>query len=139
LIIFSSALEFKISNEKMKNLIIDATSDKIILKIINLKESYTRDYINSRENFDRLTKLIFEFLDKYSINISEINNIFINQGPGKFSSIRTSIAIAKALSFSNKIDLYGFNSDQIEGQNYNKIIDLYEKGELKKDLIKPQY
>ena len=139
MIIFSSALEFKISNEKMKNLIIDATSDKIILKIINLKESYTRDYINSRENFDRLTKLIFEFLDKYSINISEINNIFINQGPGKFSSIRTSIAIAKALSFSNKIDLYGFNSDQIEGQNYNKIIDLYEKGELKKDLIKLQY
>ncbi len=139
MIIFSSALELKINKEKMKNFIIDATTDKIILKIIDSKQSYTSDYINSRENFDKLTVLIFKFLDKYNINIREVDNIFINQGPGKSSGIRTSIAIAKALCFSYKIDLYGFNKDQAEEQNYNKIIDLFEKGELKKDLIKLQY
>ena len=43
------------------------------------------------------------------------------------------------LSFANKIGLYGFNSDQIIDQDYTKIIDLYNKGALIKNLIKPQY
>ena len=123
----------------MNNLIIDAANNKILFKIISLNKTYTSDHPNSRENFDKLTVLIFKFLDKYNINIREVDNIFINQGPGKSSGIRTSIAIAKALCFSYKIDLYGFNKDQAEEQNYNKIIDLFEKGELKKDLIKLQY
>ena len=123
----------------MKNLIIDAATDRIFFKIISDNESYTSDYPNSRENFDKFATLLFDFLKENKLNIKEINNIFVNQGPGKFSGIRASLAIAKALSFTNKIDLYGFNSDQVKEQNYNKIIDLYEKGELKKDLIKPQY
>ena len=40
---------------------------------------------------------------------------------------------------ANKIDLYGFNSDQLIDQNYTKIIDLFNKGVLIKNLIKPQY
>ena len=68
-----------------------------------------------------------------------MNNIFVNQGPGKFSGIRASLAIAKGLSFSNKIDLYGFNSDQVIDQNYAEIIDLFNKGVLNKNLIKPHY
>ena len=47
--------------------------------------------------------------------------------------------MVKALSFANKIDLYGFNSDQVIDQNYAKIIDLYNKGVLIKNLIKQQY
>ena len=39
----------------------------------------------------------------------------------------------------NKIDLYGFNSDQVINQNYAKIIDLFKKGVLIKNLIKPHY
>jgi len=68
-----------------------------------------------------------------------LNNIFVNQGPGKFSGIRASLATAKALSFVNKIDLYGFNSGQVIDQNYAEIIDLFNKGVLIKNLIKPHY
>ena len=68
-----------------------------------------------------------------------MNNIFVNQGPGKFSGIRASLATAKALSFVNKVNLYGFSSDQIIDQNYNRIIELFNKGVLIKNLIKPQY
>ena len=56
--------------------------------------------------------MIIKFLENHHLNIKSLNNIFVNQGPGKFSGIRASLAIAKALSFANKIDLYGFNSDQ---------------------------
>ena len=123
----------------MKNLIIDSATDKIFFKIIIDKESYTSDYPNSRENFDNLIIFLFEFLDKCKINIKEIDNIFVNQGPGKFSGIRASISIAKALSITNNINLYGFSSNDIKGHNHDKIIDLYNKGILIKNLIKPYY
>ena len=123
----------------MKNLIIDAAADKIFFKVINDNESYTSDYPNSRENFDKFVTLLFNFLKKNKINIKEINNIFVNQGPGKFSGIRTSISAAKALSLTNKLNLYGFDSKLVKNQNYDKIIDLFNKGLLIKNLIKPQY
>jgi len=37
------------------------------------------------------------------------------------------------------LNLYGFNSNQVNDQNYNEIIDLFNKGLLRKNLIKPQY
>tara|TARA_Y100001970_G_scaffold19091_1_gene21364 strand:- start:245 stop:622 length:378 start_codon:yes stop_codon:yes gene_type:complete len=123
----------------MNNLIIDAANDKIFFKIIAGKKSYTSEIVNNRENFDKLALLVFKFLDDNHFDIYKINNIFINQGPGKFSGIRASLATAKALSFSNKIDLYGFNSEQIINKNYEKIIDLFDKGLLIKNLIKPNY
>ena len=123
----------------MKNLIIDAAADKIFFKVINDNESYTSDYPNSRENFDKFVILLFNFLKKNKINVKEINNIFVNQGPGKFSGIRTSISVAKALSITNKFNLYGFDSKLVKNQNYDKIIDLFNKGLLIKNLIKPQY
>ena len=124
---------------KIKNLIIDAAADKIFFKIIADNESYTSDYPNSRENFDKFVTLLFDFLKENKININEINNIFVNQGPGKFSGIRTSISAAKALSLTNKLNLYGFDSKHVNDQNYDKIIDLFNKGILIKNLIKPQY
>ncbi len=123
----------------MKNLIIDAAADKIFFKIIADNESYTSDYPNSRENFDKFAKLLFDFLKENKLNIKEINNIFVNQGPGKFSGIRTSLSVAKALSLTNKLNLYGFDSKHVNDQNYDKIIDLFNKGILIKNLIKPQY
>jgi len=123
----------------MNNLIIDAANDKIFFMIIADNKSYTSEFSNNRENFDKLTILIVKFLENHHLNIKNLSNIFVNQGPGKFSGIRASLATAKAISFINKIDLYGFNSDQVIKQNYAKIIDLFNKGVLIKNLIKPQY
>ena len=123
----------------MNNLIIDAANDKIFFTIIADNKSYTSEFSNNKENFDKLTILILKFLEKYQLNIKNLSNIFVNQGPGKFSGIRASLATAKALSFANKINLYGFSSDLVIGQNYGKIIELFNKGGLIKNLIKPQY
>ena len=123
----------------MKNLIVDAATYKIFFKIIVDKESYTSEYLNSRENFDNFAQLLFNFLKESNTSIKEINNIFVNQGPGKFSGIRISISIVKALSITNNLNLYGFNSEQVKNYDYNKIIDLFNRGLLIKNLIKPQY
>ena len=42
----------------MTNLIIDASSDKIFLKIIASSKSYTNNYPNSKNNFEKLKLFI---------------------------------------------------------------------------------
>ena len=123
----------------MKNLIIDATGEKILFSIITENQSYTTTHINSRENFDKFIILLLDFLEKNKIKLQELGRIFINQGPGKFSSIRISLSIAKAISLANNINLIGFNSKDLNGKNYENILKLYKKGLLIKDLIKPLY
>ncbi len=139
MLLSANTLEFKTILTNMNNLIIDAANDKIFFMIIADSKSYTSEFSNNRENFDKLTILIIKFLENHHLNIKNLSNIFVNQGPGKFSGIRASLATAKAISFVNKIDLYGFNSDQVINQNYAKIIDLFKKGVLIKNLIKPHY
>ena len=123
----------------MKNLIIDAANEKILFKIITNTKSYTSDHLNSRENFDKIVILLFEFFRENNMKISDINNIFVNQGPGSFSGIRSSIAVAKGLCITNQLSLYGFDNYQIKDKNYTKILDLFKKGLLIKNLIKPLY
>ena len=124
---------------KIMNLIVDAAKDKVFLKIITNKQSYTNEYSNTKENFDKMGIIIFKFLEKNNFKFEEIKNLYVNIGPGKFSSIRSSIVLCKALSMSNNINLYGFSSNQIEDNDYKKLLELSEKGVLMKNLINPIY
>ena len=121
------------------NLIVDAAKDKVFLKIITNEQSYPNEYSNPKENFDKMSLIIFDFLKKNNLKLDYIKNLFVNIGPGKFSSIRSSIVSCKALSMSNNINLYGFSSNQIEDNDYKKLLELSEKGVLMKNLINPKY
>ena len=122
----------------MKNLIIDATKEKIFFSIITNTQSYNTSYINSRENFDKFMDFLLNFFKKNKIELKDIEKIFVNEGPGKLSNIRTSIAIAKAIALSKNISLYGFNSKDFDGKDYKKLIKLEKNNKLNKDLIKTQ-
>ena len=111
----------------MTNLIIDAANEKIVFVIIADKQSYTSRHINSRENFDNFMKLIQNFFNKKKIKISDLNRIYVNLGPGKFTSLRISLSIAKGISLSNKVTLIGFKSDDLINKNYKNLIKLYKK------------
>ena len=124
----------------MINLVIDAASNKIFFSIIKDNKSYTTEHSNCRENFDKIVLLLIKFLNEKNTNINQIKKIYVNKGPGKFSSLRTSISIAKALSLANKIELVGFTSRDLKNINdYKKLIDLDNEDKLTKDLINPIY
>ena len=123
----------------MINLVVDAANDKIFFAIMTESKSYTTTHLNSRENFDKFMKLLIEFLKKNNTNLRNIDNILINQGPGKFSSIRISISIVKGISLANNINLIGFNSDDIKNNNYKNLLELSKKKLFIKERIKPQY
>ena len=122
------------SKNKIADLIVDAASDKILFKLISKDKIYTNEYENCRKNFDKFSVLLMNFLTKKQYSFKKIRNVFINQGPGKYTSIRTSMAIIKALQL-----VYGFNNkDKVDG-DYYKILQLFSQKKLIKNLIKPLY
>jgi len=123
----------------MNFLVIDGTQDKINFFSKFNNNSYHKSLKASKNNKEKLSIELFDFFDENSIKQRQLNNIFVNQGPGKFSGIRASIAIAKALSITNKLNLYGFNSSDLKDMRYENVFNLYKKGILTKNLINPVY
>ena len=127
------------SRNKIVDLIIDATSDKILFKLICKDKTYTNEHENCRKNFDKFSILLMKFLTKKQNSLENVRNVFINQGPGKYTSIRTSMATIKALQLVYGFNYYGFdNKDVIDG-DYSKILQLFRQKKLIKNLIKPLY
>ena len=123
----------------MNTLVINAADDKILFSLITNIESYTTAHINSRENFDKIMILILDFLKEHNSNLDKISEIFVNQGPGKNSSIRNSIAIAKGIAFAKNIDLYGFLSEHLNDKSLDQLVKIDKKNFTNINLIKPLY
>ena len=80
-------------------------------------------------------ELLLKFIDKKKFKISDIDRIFVNLGPGKFTSLRISLSVAKAISLANNAILVGFKSKDLLNKNYKYLIKLNKN----KSLIKPVY
>ena len=151
LILFSSDFTLEVKKKKIMNmLIIDATSENILLGLISNKNVYTATHINSKKNYDKLTILINKFLLKYKTNLNKIKRIYVNRGPGSYAGIRNSLSIVKAIHLSNQIDYYSYSSFDFrdkknikdEPNNLKNLIELpnlCNKYNVKKNLIKPIY
>ncbi len=83
--------------------------------------------------------LILNFLNEHDSNLDKISEIFVNQGPGKISSIRNSIAIAKGIAFAKNIDLYGFLSKHLTENGVDHLVKIDKKNFTNINLIKPLY
>ena len=127
------------SKIKIADLIIDAASDKILFKLISNDKTYTNAHENCRKNFDKFSLLLMKFLTRKQHSLEKVKNVFINQGPGKYTSIRASMAVIKALQLVYGFNYYGFNNKDIVNGDYKKILQLFRQKKLIKNLIKPLY
>ena len=126
----------------MNKLIIDAAKDKIFLMIINNDINYSITHENSKINYEKLSILINDFLNKKKLNLDKVSQIYVNRGPGSFAGIRNSLSVVKAFHLTNKIDYYCFSFEDFKGENdtkYTNIPYLCEKLKIKKNLINPIY
>ncbi len=132
----------KNENCKMNKLIIDVTKEKVFFMIINNDNSYNITHENTKNNYEKLSLLINDFLKSNDLNLNKISEIYVNRGPGSFAGIRNSFSIVKAFHLVNKIDYYCFSFVDFEGENdlkYENIPILCKKYNIKKNLIKPIY
>ena len=126
----------------MKNLIVDATRDKIFLTLIVSENIYTCSHENSKINFEKLMILINDFLMVNSSSLDQIDVIYVNRGPGSFAGIRNSLATIKALFLTKKINYYCFSFNDFVGIKdikYEEVPNLCDKFKIKKNLINPIY
>ena len=126
----------------MNKLIIDNTNEKIFLMIITSSNIYNISYENTKINYEKLTKIINDFLVNYNLKISDIDRIYINKGPGSFAGVRNSLSIVKAFNVAKKIDYYCYSLDDCKGEidvSYENIPYLCDKFKIKKNLINPVY
>jgi len=61
-------------------------------------------------NTDLLMKQILDFFDENNLKFDDISDIYVNQGPGNFSGLRGSLAIAKGISLSKNLNLFGYDT-----------------------------
>ena len=126
----------------MKNLIVDATRDKIFLTLIVSENIYTCSHENSKINFEKLMILINDFLKVNSSSLDQIDVIYVNRGPGSFAGIRNSLATIKALFLTKNINYYCFSFGDFKESKAIKYADvpqLCKKYKIKKNLINPIY
>ena len=111
--------------------------DKIGLRINENFYIHELDYkIN---NNDQLVSNILNLLKKHKVNIDNKFSIIVNIGPGSFSSIRTSLSVAKGIKISKNINLYGFKNSDLKQFDLANIELLICKDLIQNKLIKPIY
>ena len=126
----------------MNKLIIDVTKKKVFFMIINNDNSYNITYENTKNNYEKLSLLIKDFLKSKDLNLNKISEIYVNRGPGSFAGIRNSLSVVKAFHLVKKIDYYCFSFVDFKSENdvkYEDIPILCKKYNIKKNLIKPIY
>ena len=112
-------------------------NDKIGLKINN--KFYIHDFDQKVNKNDFIVSNILNLIKRYKVNINDNFSILVNNGPGSFSSIRVSLAVAKGIKISKKINLFGYKNSDLEQFNLANIDLLIKKKLLQKKLIKPLY
>ena len=110
--------------------------NKIGLKINN--NFYIHDFDQKTDN-EQLVSSILNMIKKHKVNLCKNFSVLVNNGPGSFSSLRTSLAVAKGLKISKKINLFGYKNSDLAQFNLANIELLIKKKLIQKNLIKPIY
>ncbi len=112
-------------------------NDKLGLRIN--KDFFIHRFINKKTKNEELLSDLLSFLKSQNVNLDKNFSVIVNQGPGSFSRIRISLAIAKGLEISKKIRLFGFNNEDLKQFDQKNIEELIKKNLTEKKLIKPIY
>ena len=95
--------------------------------------------LNKENNNEQLVSEIASFLNVHSAQLDERFSVIVNQGPGSFSGIRVSLAVAKGIKISKKINILGYKDADLGRFSLANIELLIKKKLLQKNLIKPLY
>ena len=120
-------------------LIIDCIGkdDKLGLRIN--KDFFIRNLENKKNKNEDLIIELIDFLNTHKVRLDNSFAVIVNQGPGSFSAIRISLAVAKGLEISKKVKLFGYKDVDLKAFSEENIERLLSKNLIEKKLIKPIY
>ena len=112
-------------------------NDKLGLRIN--KEFFVHTFKEKENINEKLVQETFDFLEQHKVELNEKFSVIVNQGPGSFSGIRISLAIAMGLEISKKVRLYGYIDNDLQNFDLQNIEKLIRENLTEKNLIKPIY
>ena len=99
-----------INNDIMNFFSIDCSTDIGSLFVKIKSKTFCKILQSDKFNNDLLMKQILDFFSKNNIKFDDISQIFVNQGPGNFSGLRGSLAVAKGISLAKNLSLFGYDT-----------------------------
>ena len=93
----------------------------------------------NKRNNGLLVNNIFDLIKEKKANIDKNFSIIVNIGPGSFSGIRISLAIAKGIKIVKGTKIYGYKNSHLAEFNLKNIELLIQKNLIENNLIKPVY
>ena len=95
----------------MISLFISTATKRLILSIIKDNNIlYIYNEYNDNSLSERIMPVIDEAINKSKIELSDIDKIYVVNGPGSFTGIRVGITIAKTIAWALKKDIYTISS-----------------------------
>ena len=94
----------------MNFLSIDFSTDLGSLFLKTKNKTFIEILQSDKLNNDLLMKQILDFFRENNLKFDDISQIFVNQGPGNFSGLRGSLAVAKGVSIAKNLNLFGYNT-----------------------------
>ena len=111
--------------------------DKLGLRIN--KDFFIRKFEKQKKGSDFIVSEMLDFLKAHKVILDQKFTVIVNQGPGSFSGTRASLAIAKGLHISKKVQLFGFKSNDLKYFDQKNVEKLISENLIEKKLIKPIY
>ena len=99
-----------INTDIMNFLSIDCSTSIGSLFVKTKNKTFSQVLQSDKSNNDLLMKQILDFFKENNLKFDDISKIFVNQGPGNFSGLRGSLAIAKGVSLAKNLNLFGYNT-----------------------------
>jgi len=112
-------------------------NDSIGIRVNN--NFFVKKFQTNIKNNESVVNNILDFIKEKNANIDKNFSIIVNTGPGSFSGIRISLAIAKGIKISRGAKIYGYRDSQLTEFNLKNIELLIHKNLLENKLIKPLY
>ena len=94
--------------------------------------------LNQKNNNEKLVAEILQLFKKHNVKLDDFT-VIVNQGPGSFSGIRTSLAVVKGLGISKQIKIFGYKNTDLRAFDKQNVEKLLSKNLIEKKLIKPIY
>ena len=116
-------------------LIISCTGQNNLLGIKYNNKFYKKKLQNNIRSNNLLVNNIISFIRENKVKLNNKYSIIVNIGPGSYSSLRISLAVAKGIKIVYGLDLYGFKNTDLHELNLENIEIMIKNKQLKNNLI----
>ena len=112
-------------------------NDSIGLKVNN--NFFVKKIQTNIRNNGLLVNNIFALIKEKKAKVDKNFSVIVNIGPGSFSGIRISLAIAKGIKIVKGTKIYGYKNSHLAEFNLKNIELLIQKNLIENNLIKHEY